>query len=94
VTEGDVLVAQIRALVAQVIGASRVPADAGADMPLAEGGLWLDSVELLRVIVACESTFELTFAPVEDLVGDGLKTLGTLAALIRSKKPRLTPPNS
>ena len=81
------LVDQLRAIVTGVVGAGRVPAEIDGDTPLAEGGFWLDSVELLEVILACESKFGITFKPAEDLIGDGLRSLGTLADAIRRRSP-------
>ena len=52
---------------------------------LRDGGLWLDSMELLQVVIACEAQFGITFKPAEDLLGDGLETLGTLAGVIRRR---------
>ena len=78
------------AIMARVVGAPRVPADAGADTPLSDGGLWLDSMELLQVVLACEGQFGITFKPAEDLIGDGLETLGTLADVIRRRSPSLS----
>jgi acyl carrier protein len=81
----------MRALVARVVGPGRTPpADLSADTPLAESGLWLDSVEMLELIIACETEFAITFAPGTDLLGDNLETLGTLAALVHAKSPRLS----
>ncbi len=89
--DDDPLLAAMRAIVAGVVGARRaLPADMGANTPLAEGGLWLDSLELLEVIVACEVEFGIIFEPAKDLLGDGLETLETLAALVRAKNPRLS----
>ena len=81
------LVDQLRAIVTGVVGSGRVPAEIDGDTPLAEGGLWLDSLELLQVILACESKFEITFKPAEDLIGDGLRSLGSLGDAIRRRSP-------
>jgi acyl carrier protein len=78
------------AIATGVVGAARVPGDVGADTPLSDGGLWLDSMELLQVILACEGQFGITFKPAEDLVGEGLETLGTLADVIRRRSPSLS----
>ena len=88
------LVDQLRAIVTGVVGDARVPADFDDSTPLAEGGLWLDSVELLQVILACEGMFEITFEPGEDLIGDGLRSLGTLANVIRRRSASLASPGS
>ena len=79
------LVDQLRGIVTGVVGDARIPADFDDSTPLAEGGLWLDSVELLEVILACEDMFEITFEPGEDLIGDRLRSLGTLADVIRRR---------
>ena len=87
-TDSDALHGRIRALVRRVAGPSRAPADSGPDTPLTEGGFWLDSVELLEVVVACESEFDLTFDASADLTGRAFETLGTLTELIRAKRAR------
>lgn len=88
------LLDRLRGIVTRVIGAARVPADVSAHTALAAGGLGLDSLELLQVIVASEEEFGIVFTPGTDLVGDGLETLGTFAALIRRRSPRLAAPGS
>jgi acyl carrier protein len=77
---------KIRALVTRVAGPSRAPADSGPATPLSEGGFWLDSVELLEVVVACESEFDITFDATRDFDGDAFETLATLAALVDRKR--------
>ena len=87
-TDGDAVLEALRAVVARVAGTRRAPpVTPGADTPLGEGGWWLDSLELLEVVVACEAEFGIVFEPGRDLLGGALDTLGTLAALIRSKAP-------
>ena len=88
--DDEAVVERLCAIVARVIGAPRVPADAGAGTVLRDGGLWLDSMELLQVVIACEAQFGITFKPAEDLLGDGLETLGTLARVIRRRSPSLS----
>lgn len=83
--DDEAVVEGLRAIVARVVGARRVPADAGAGTVLRDGGLWLDSMELLQVVIACEAQFGIIFKPAEDLLGDGLETLGTLAGVIRRR---------
>ena len=88
--DDEAVVERLRAIVARVVGARRVPADAGVGTVLRDGGLWLDSLELLQVVIACEAQFGITFKPAEDLLGDGLQTLGTLAGVIRRRSPSLS----
>ena len=88
-TDRDAVLARLRVIVARVVGPRRTPPAAlSTDLHPGEGGWWLDSLELLEVIVACEAEFQITFEPARDLLGGALETLGTLAALIRSKDPR------
>ena len=84
----DPLLDATRALVERVAGPSRTPPDSGPQTPLSESGFWLDSVELLEVVVACECEFGIMFDATRDLAERTLETLGTLTELIRSKHPR------
>ena len=52
--------------------------------------MWLDSIDLLQVVLACEAQFGITFEPAEDLIGNGLETLGTLADVIRRRRASLS----
>ena len=92
--DDEILVDRLRGVVARVVGPARVPAGAGADTPMADGGLWLDSVELLQVVLASEVEFGIVVTPGEDLVGDGLATLGTLAALVRTRRASAATPGA
>jgi acyl carrier protein len=80
------LLARVQALVSLTAGAARTPANAGPDTPLARGGFWLDSVDLVEVVVACEQEFDVTFEGETDLTPESLDTIRTLARLIRSKQ--------
>ena len=85
-TDHGTTIEALRCIVAGVVGPKRATAvDMTTDTPQGEGGLWMDSVELLEVIVACETAFGIIFEPAKDLVGDSLDTLGTLAALISAR---------
>jgi acyl carrier protein len=84
-TAFDARLDAIRALVERVVGAGRTPPDSGPETPLSGAGFWLDSIELLEVVVACEAEFEITFDATRDLTGAALETLGGLTELIRSK---------
>jgi acyl carrier protein len=52
----------------------------GRETALREG-LWLDSIELLEVVIACEEEFDFEFDE-RDLSPDALATAGTLAGLV------------
>jgi acyl carrier protein len=85
-TARDSLLHTIRAIVERVAGPSRTPPHSGPGTALSEGGYWLDSVELLEVVVACESEFSIAFDPRRDLNRETVATLGTLTELVRAKR--------
>jgi acyl carrier protein len=86
VSARDPVLDAIRALVERVAGPSRTPAHAGPDTRLTEG-YWLDSVELLEVLIACETEFGIAFHDTQDFESGALDTLGTFTHLVRSKLP-------
>ena len=75
------MLARTRAVIERVAGAARTPPDVGAHTALGDG-YWLDSIELLDVIVACEIEFDIVFG---DLPPAALSTLGTLTRVIESQ---------
>jgi acyl carrier protein len=75
------------AIVARIAGPARTPASLGPDTRLGDG-LWLDSIELLEVVVACEEEFGIAFDERTVLDSGALETLGSLAALVCSQRLR------
>jgi acyl carrier protein len=84
----DGLLGRVQRIVERQAGVSRTPPDASPDTALGEGGFWLDSVDLLDVIVASEQAFGVSFDGEVDLTPETLTTIRSLAALIRSKGGR------
>jgi len=82
----DPLLDATRALVERVAGPSRTPEDSGPETPLSAEGFWLDSVELLELVVACETEFNIMFDATTDLTGGTFETLGALTERIREKR--------
>jgi acyl carrier protein len=82
------VLARVQALAARIAGPARTPPDAGPDTPLGDGGFWLDSVDLVEVIVACETEFAVSFEGETDLTAESMGTVRTLADLVLSKGPR------
>ena len=76
---------RVKAIVARVAGPDRTPSAVGSTTLLGEGGLWLDSVELLEVILACEEEFDLVFDADLRLAEEALTTVGSLAARIAAQ---------
>jgi acyl carrier protein len=81
----DPALARVLAILSEVAGADRVPRDAGADTPLGEKGYWLDSVDMLEVILACEHEFDISLVDPDELTQESLANVGSLAALIARK---------
>jgi acyl carrier protein len=79
------IVTRVGAIVARVAGPLRTPANHGPDTALGDNGFWLDSVALLEVILVCEEEFGLVFDPVEDFRADHLRTVQTLADVVRTR---------
>ena len=88
---GDPLLAATRAIIEQVIGPARTPPDAGPDTPLGDG-FWMDSAELLEVILACERAFGIELDETSDVEWSELETLGALVGLIRARQATLPHP--
>jgi acyl carrier protein len=86
VTDQRAVIDQLVDIIRRVAGEARMTAEIDDNTALADGGFWLDSVEVLQVILACEDAFEITFVPAEDLNGETLKSLGSLAATIRRRR--------
>ncbi len=78
----DLVREQVHAIVARIAGPSRIPTDLGPDTPLGEGGFWLDSVDVLEVMIACEQAFGVSFEGGVDLRPETLSTVGALGDAI------------
>jgi acyl carrier protein len=76
---------RVQQIIVRIAGAARTPAGAGPDTPLGEGGFWLDSVDFVEVVIACEAEFSVTFAGELDLTPETLRSSRTLGDLILSK---------
>jgi len=81
----DSVLKRVDAIVARVAGPARLPRDPTPETPLGEGGYWLDSVDLLEVIVACEQEFGMSFDTNDDLSEESLSTVRSLADTITRK---------
>jgi len=79
---------RVQALITEIAGPDRTPSDPGPETPLVDGGYWLDSVDLLQVVLACEIEFAVTFDPDVDFTPETLKTVGSLTGVIRSRVTR------
>lgn len=80
----DAVLDAVREVVARIAGPSRTPAEVTRDTRLAND-YWLDSVELLEVVIACETMFDVVFDAERDAAAHAFDTLGSLADLIRTR---------
>ena len=78
----DPISQRLRAIAATIAGPSRTPPAPVDDTPLVDGGYWLDSVDLLNLVLACEREFGVTFDPDVDFTPDTLRTLGGLRRVV------------
>jgi hypothetical protein len=85
-TSRDQVLSRVLGLAVGIAGPGRVPSSADALTPLGPGGLWLDSVDLLELVLACEVEFAVTFEADVDLAGPALDTIGALADLVLAKR--------
>lgn len=83
-TPPDAVVADVQAIVQRVAGPSRTPEGAGPDTRLADG-FWLDSMEILDVVLACEQHFGIVFEAGRDLAPASLETARHLATVVYAR---------
>ena len=76
---------RVRAIVVRLAGPERTPASIGPETPLGERGFHLDSVELLEVMLACETEWGMTFDSDPAASVRALQTLGTLTSAVRAR---------
>ena len=81
----DPVLVRVHAIVSGIAGSQRAVSDPGPQTPLGAQGYWLDSVDVLEVILACEHEFGVLLAEQADLTAETLASAGTLAELIRRK---------
>lgn len=83
-TEFQPVFEAVRAIVERVAGAARTPLGAGPQTRLQEG-FWLDSIEMLEVVLECEQQFGIVFEETRDLTPEALASLGSLARLVTAR---------
>jgi len=81
----DAVLPRVLSVVSRIAGPGRTPPDAGPGTGLSGPGYWLDSVDLLEVVLACEREFGVLLADPDDLTPVTLASIGSLAALIEQK---------
>ena len=78
----DGILGRVQTIVTGIAGADRTPSNVGPDTPLGEDGFWLDSVDMLEVLLACEQEFGTSFK--SNLANEALTTVRSLAEAIEA----------
>lgn len=81
----DLLLDRVHEIVTGIAGPGRRPVNDSPDTPLGDEGYWLDSMDMLEVVLACEREFGIVFEPATDLTIGTLTSARDLARLIRSR---------
>ncbi len=81
----EAVLGRVAGIVAGIAGPDRTPPGAGPDTPLGDHGYWLDSMDVLEVILACEREFGIALDQDEDLTAESLKTVRALGEVILGK---------
>lgn len=81
----DPILDRVLAITVSLSGPGRTPPDADPDTPLGDEGFWLDSLDLLDLIVACENEFATVLDEASGLREDALVSARTLASVIRTQ---------
>ncbi len=83
-TSPDAVEHAVLAIVQRVAGSSRIPEGAGPETRLTDG-FWLDSMEMLDVVLACEQQFGIVFEAGRDLTPASLETVRHLAMVVHAR---------
>jgi acyl carrier protein len=79
-------------IVRGVAGRDRTPPGAGEGTRLWGDGFWLDSIDLLDVMLACDEAFGPVFASASRAAMGDIKTVGDLVSVIEGRGRLSGPP--
>ena len=82
------VISQLKTLIATDLDANISEAEIGDDMPLFEGGIGLDSVNLIELISLVEKRFEVRFSD-EELNPECFSNMDVLANMVIEKQQSL-----
>ncbi|HZS34331.1 MAG TPA: hypothetical protein VFC42_13240 [Methylomirabilota bacterium] len=83
---GDAVQRSVLAILARIAGPNRTPADPGPATLLAEGGFWLDSIDLLDLVLECDAAFGPVFERAPASAIGALRAVGDLVAFIEGAR--------
>ncbi len=82
----DAIRRRVLVILARIAGPNRTPADPDPATPLWEGGFWLDSIDLLDLVLECDAAFGPVFARAPSSAIGALRTVGDLVAFIEGTR--------
>ncbi|HEY3036719.1 MAG TPA: acyl carrier protein [Streptosporangiaceae bacterium] len=87
VPPADSALARVIEIVTKIAGPNRTPPAPGASTRLWGGGFWLDSIDLLDLMLACDVAFGPVFVSMPRSVMASIRTVGDLVAVIEARSP-------
>ena len=75
-------------ILTNVAGPDRTPERVGVETPINEGGFWLDSADLLEVLLSCEAAFSVELDPSTLLPEEAELTVARLMSAIDAVRRR------
>ncbi len=81
----DSTLSRVLDIVTRIAGPTRQPPGPGPETRLAGGGFWLDSIDLLELMLACDETFGPVFGGAGGSRLAKIETVGDLVAAIRER---------
>ena len=85
----DSILARVLSIISEIAGPNRTPPDAGRSTRLWNGGFWLDSIDLIDLMLACDAAFGTVFeGPSGASIAD-TRTVGDLVAVIEARSRTL-----
>lgn len=81
-------VTRLIGILTEIAGPDRTPPDVRLETPLSEGGLWLDSADLLEAVLACEAAFAVRLDPPALFADVSTLTVARLMAAVDDARRR------
>jgi len=88
VMEGQDDVSRLVRILTRIAGPDRTPNRVEDQTPIHGGGFWLDSADLLEVVLACEETFSVDLDPATFFADQSVLTVARLMAAIDGARRR------
>lgn len=84
----DTILPRVLEIVCQIAGPNRTPPDPGPETRLWGGGFWLDSIDLLELMLGCDDAFGAVFDGPGGSAMAQVSTVGDLVTVIAERARR------